>query len=123
MGWLATLGTSFFDEKIIFRVTLDAPFTGWTTNPMDIVKNPHLRGVFTIADGIIPGISLDTSYDKSGITKWADLIDPLNAAIQAKLNYKSGPAVISFIYKVRYDPTVPSLWVVTSGLESSIQLF
>jgi hypothetical protein len=123
MGWLATLGTSFFDEKIIFRVTLDAPFTGWTANPMDIVKNPHLRGVFTIADGIIPGISLDTSYDKSGITKWADLIDPLNAAIQAKLNYKSGPAVISFIYKVRYDPTVPSLWVVTSGLESSIQLF
>ena len=123
MGWLASLGTSFFDEKIIFKVTLDAPFTGWTTNPMDIVKNPHLRGVFTIADGIIPGISLDASYDKSGITRWADLIDPLNAAIQAKLNYKSGPAVISFVYKVRYDPTVPSLWVVTSGLESSIQLF
>lgn len=124
MGWLASLGTSFFDDKIIFMITLNAPFTGWSTDPMDIVGNPHLRGVFTIGEGIIPGISLDASYDKSGITSFADLIDPLNAAIQAKLNYKSGPAIISFVYKVRYEPTAtPDPWVVTSGLETAIQLF
>jgi hypothetical protein len=124
MGWMASLGTSFFEDLIIFKVTLDAPFTGWTTDPMDIVKNPHLRGVFTIGEGIIPGISLDASYDKKGITTLSDLIDPLNAAIQAKLNYRSGPAIISFVYKVRYDLSAsPDPWVVTSGLESSIQLF
>jgi hypothetical protein len=127
MGWMASLGTSFFEDKIAFKVSLDAPFVAPVTDPADpsaIVKNPHLRGTFTIGEGIIPGISMDASYDKKGITKWKDLIDPLNAAIQAKLNYKSGPAVLSFVYKVRYEPTaLPDPWVVTSGLESTIQLF
>jgi len=127
MGWLASLGTAFFDDKIVFKVSLDAPFAAPIEDPKDprvIVTNPHLRGTLTIANGIIPGISLDASYDKKGITEWKDLIDPLNAAIQARLNYKSGPAVISFMYKVRYELTAtPKPWVVTSGLESSIQLF
>ncbi len=129
MGWMASLGTSFFEDKIAFKVSLDAPFVAPVADPLDpsaIVKNPHLRGTFTIGEGIIPGISMDASYDKKGITKWKDLIDPLNAAIQAKLSYKSGPAVLSFVYKVRYEPPATpddTPWVVTSGLESTIQLF
>ncbi|MCX7039837.1 MAG: hypothetical protein NT005_12000 [Spirochaetes bacterium] len=137
MGWMASLGTSFFDDKFVFKVSLDAPFVAPVTDPADlsaIVKNPHLRGTFTIGEGIIPGlpgISLDASYDKKGITDFTStppggLFNPTNAAIQAKLNYKSGPAVLSFVYKVRYEPPATpddTPWVVTSGLESSIQLF
>ena len=131
MGWMASLGTSFFDDKIVFKVSLDAPFAAPITDPADlsaIVTNPHLRGTFTIGEGIIPGISLDASYDKKGITGFTatpigGLFNPTNAAIQAKLNYRSGPAVLSFVYKVRHEPSAPSGWVVTSGLESSIQLF
>jgi hypothetical protein len=131
MGWMASLGTSFFDDKIVFKISLDAPFAAPITDPADlsaIVINPHLRGTFTIGEGIIPGISLDASYDKKGITDFTaahigGLFNPTNAAIQAKLNYKSGPAILSFVYKVRHEPSAPSGWVVTSGLESSIQLF
>ena len=135
MGWMASLGTAFFDDKIVFKLSLDAPFAAPITDPADlsaIVKNPHLRGTFTIGEGIIPGlpgISLDASYDKKGITDFTatppgGLFNPTNAAIQARLNYKSGPAVISFVYKVRHEPTAtPDPWVVTSGLESTIQLF
>jgi len=46
-----------------------------------------------------------------------------NAAIQAQFNFKSGPAVISFVYKIVYDPTQTPEWNITSGLQSSIQLF
>ncbi len=131
-GFLASLGTSFFDDKIAFKISLDAPFAAPITDPLDpriVVTNPHLRGTFIIGDGIIPGISLDASYDKRGIidlsaSQPGGLFNPTNAAIQAKLNYKSGPAVLSFVYKVRYEPTAtPNPWVVTSGLESAIQLF
>lgn len=129
MGWMASLGTSFLDDLIVFKISIDAPFAAPTTDLSAIVKNPHLRGVFTIGEGIIPGISLDASYDKKGITDFTasqpgGLFNPTNAAIQAKLNYKSGPAVLSFVYKVRYEPTAtPNPWVVSSGLESAIQLF
>ena len=129
MGWMASLGTSFFNDTIAFKVSLDAPFSSPTTDFAAIVKNPHLRGTFIIGEGIIPGISLDASYDKKGITDFTaappgGLFNPTNAAIQTRLNYKSGPAVISFVYMVRYEAgLLPDPWVVTSGLESAIQLF
>ena len=45
-------------------------------------------------------------------------------AIQAQVNFKTGPAVISFVYKIVYDPTqTPDPWAVTSGLQTSISLF
>jgi len=79
-----------------------------------------------IGEGLVPGLSFDFSYDKKGIKEWASLISAENALIQARLNYMTGPAVISFVYKIRYVPEkVPpeDPWVVTSGLETSIKLF
>jgi len=122
MGWYASLGTSFLDDKIVLRLGMDGPFATTATDPT--LLYPHLRGIFTIADGIIPGLSFDFSYDKKAISTFASLVSAADAAIQAKLNYKTGPAIISFVYKLVYDQThTPDPWVVTSGLESSIQLF
>jgi hypothetical protein len=128
IGWFASLGTSLLDDKIVFSAGLDGPFTppypgAVSTDPEYVLNYPHLRGVFTIAEGIMPGISADFSYDKKGIAAWGDLISPTNAAIQAQINYKTGPAVISFIYMVRFAPGQTPDWIVTSGLQSSIQLF
>jgi hypothetical protein len=128
-GWLASLGTSFLDDKIVFLVTLDAPFYApypgaAAGTAQGNLNYPHLRGIFVIADGIIPGISLDFEYDKKGITAWADLVSAQDALIQAKLNYTTGPATISLVYQLTYSQNhTPDPWVVTSGLQSSIKLF
>ncbi len=122
-GWLASLGTSFLDDKFIFKVTMDGLFAAAS----DPLSYPHLRGILSLAEGVVPGITFDFSYDKKGIAAWADLVSPLNAAIQAQINFKSGPAVLSFIYDIVYDPTHPNAsgdpWTVNSGLQTSIALF
>jgi hypothetical protein len=123
MGWLATVGTSFLQDLFIFRVTLDGPFSpSPSTDPL--LRYPHLRGIVTVAEGVVPGISFDFSYDKKALATLSDLVSAEDAAIQAQLNFRTGPAVISFLYKIVYDPTQsPNPWHVTSGLQSSIALF
>jgi hypothetical protein len=124
MGWQASLGTSFLDGKIVFNVAIDGPFVAPSTDPTGLMSHPHLRGILTLADGVVPGISFDFSYDKKDLETFADLVSAKDAAIQAQLNFRTGPAVISFVYKIVYDPTQsPNPWNVTSGLQSSIQLF
>ena len=121
-GWLASVGTSLLNDLLIFNITLDGPFATGESDPL--LSSPHLRGILTLGEGLVPGISLNFSYDKKAITKIEDLVSAENAAILAQLNFKTGPAVISFVYKVVYDPTQsPDPWNVTSGLQSSISLF
>ncbi len=121
-GGLVTLGTSLLGDALIFKVTLDSPFVTSETDPT--LAEPHLNGVLSLAPGVLPVFSFDFSYDKKGIGTFAQLVDPSNSAIQAKLNLQSGPAVISFVYAITYDRrNSPNPWTVTSGLQSSIALF
>lgn len=122
-GGLITLGTSILGDKLVFKVTLDSPFVTSETDPL--LAQPHLNGVLTLAPGVVPVFSFDFIYDKKGIGTFAQLVDPSNSAIQAKLNLQSGPAVISFVYNITYDRRLlpASPWTVTSGLQSSIALF
>jgi hypothetical protein len=75
----------------------------------------------------VPVFSFDFMYDKKGIGTFSQLVDATNAAIQAKLNLQSGPAVISFVYDITYDQrqaaVTGSPWTVTSGLQASVALF
>jgi hypothetical protein len=124
MAWYASLGTSLFDDLIVFNVGVDAPFA-FGPDAADITQWPHLRGVFTLGDGLIKGLSLEASYDKKLITGFASLVDPTEAAIQARLNYQIQVAIISFVYKLRYDASVlapADPWIITSGIETSIAL-
>jgi hypothetical protein len=123
LGWLVTAGTSFLGDTIVFRVTLDGPFAPSAfTDPL--LRYPHLRGTFSIEEGVVPGISFDFSYDKKALATLSDLVSAEDAAIQAQLNFRTGPAIISFLYKIVFDPTQsPHPWHVTSGLQTSIALF
>jgi hypothetical protein len=121
-GWLATIGTSLLNDLLVFSIELDGPFV--TTEANYLLNQPHLRSVLTLGEGLVPGISFNFSYDKKGIGSWASLVSAQDAAINAVVNFKTGPAVISFVYKIVYDPTQsPNPWAVTSGLSTSVALF
>jgi len=120
-GGLISLGTSLLGDALIFKLTLDSPFVTSETDPT--LSQPHLNGVLSLAPGVVPVFSFDFMYDKKGIGTFAQLVDPTNSAIQAKVNLQSGPAVISFVYDITYDASKSPAWVVTSGLQSSISLF
>jgi len=127
-GWFASLGTSFLDGGIAINFTLDGPFglvitdeTG-LNNPLNY---PHLRGGFTIGEGIIPGLSVQANYDKVLIRDFTQIFNFDGAIISARINYQTGPAVLSFYYERKYN--AESGWAatsddVTSGFESLIKL-
>lgn len=130
-GWLASLGTSLMNDAIVLNVALDGPFKA-APAAGTIADYPHLRAAFVVADGFLMGFSFDALYEKfylgapASVAKgtgdfWRDLVSAENAAIGAKINYKTGPAVISLLYNLRYDPTAPKGFVVTSSLMSSIR--
>ena len=81
----------------------------------------------TLGEGLVPGITFDFSYDKKAIASFSDLVTAQDAAIQALVNFTTGPAIISFVYKIVYVeyPVPPSTdhWAVTSGLLTSVALF
>lgn len=122
-GWLASLGFSFLDDKLSFNTSLDGAFK---SDPSEDSTFPHLKATFTIGEGIIPGIFFDASYDKRYIKAFSDLISPENAVIGADINYKTGPAVITLGYDLRYianpEPGKPN-WQTTAKLSTSISLF
>jgi hypothetical protein len=122
VGWLATLGLQL-EGLFNFQVTLDGPFGEVEADNEGNPSNyPHLRGAFTLAENLVPGVpglSADAVYDKILIREFGDLIDPEGAFVQAKINYKMAPAVISLIYQLTYSSATGE-WDVTSGLETTI---
>ncbi|HCM27999.1 MAG: hypothetical protein A2Z99_05165 [Treponema sp. GWB1_62_6] len=130
-GWLASIGTSLMADVIIFNVTLSGPFGAEDSGK--ITDYPQLRGIFTIGEGLLGGFSLDAFYEKYYLGAdtdqvplgtgdfFTDLIDPNNAVIGAKINYATGPAVLSLLYNLRYDPSATNNFIVTSSLMSSIR--
>ncbi|NOY09985.1 MAG: hypothetical protein GXP33_14225 [Spirochaetes bacterium] len=127
VGWFASIGTSFLKDSIVFNIGVEGPFGEAAGNDPDNIMNyPHLSGIFEIKNNILPGFSFDASYDKKLIKTWSDLVSPEDAVIKAQLNYQTGPAMISFVYRIKYIPDAApgeNQWAITSGLESSIQLF
>jgi hypothetical protein len=129
-GWLASLGTSLFNDLLVFSVSLDGPFSQpEPANPDNYLNYPHLYAIFQLGEGLVPNVSFDASYDKrsletgnGAINFFEDLVDREDAVIKARINYAIGRAVISFVYQIRWDP-VANDWMVTSGVESAIQLF
>lgn len=120
-GWYASTGLSILDDMISLHISLEGPFQPGDAVVGGDVVNPHLRGVFTLAEGLLPGIYLNASYDKY-IDSFADLIDPTDAVIGASINYQTGPAVITLEYDVRYNPTTTE-FETTAQLKTSISLF
>jgi hypothetical protein len=51
---------------------------------------------------------------------WGDLVSPENAVIGAKVSYQTGPAILSLLYNLRYDPATDD-FIVTSSLMTTIR--
>ena len=120
-GYLASLGTSLLGDKLVFTVTMDGPFT--TTATLSSLQYPELRAVLSMAEGVVPGLFFNVMYDKQSITSLGDLISQQNGSIAAQVSFKSGPAVISFVYQLSYMPGQTPNPIITSGLQSSVALF
>lgn len=133
--WMASIGTSFLEDAVIVRLSASGPFVP----PVDLdglvldnseLSAPQVKGIVKVEAEFLRGFSLLASYDKKNIATLKDIISAEDAVIQARLNYKTGPAVISFVYNLKYLPE-PVLneqgqerrWEISSGLETSIQLF
>ena len=96
VGWLASLGASLFGDALVLRFTLDGPFQKPDEeNKNNFLNYPHLQGLFAVQPGLIPGFSFDVGYDKILIREFADLIDAEGSLVRARVNYHTGPAVIS----------------------------
>ncbi|MEA1911911.1 MAG: hypothetical protein U9N32_09605, partial [Spirochaetota bacterium] len=122
-GWLASLGFTFLDGMFSFNTSVDGSFARDTDKPTTL---PHLRSVLVVGEGLLPGVFFDASYDKRYIEDWSDFIDPNYAVIGANINYKTGPAVITLGYDLRYVPNALSgedEWETTAKLSTSISLF
>lgn len=125
-GWLAKAGASLFEDKLYFSVSVDGPFKA---KPAEASPNsaeyPHLRGVVGMAEGILGGFFVTGSYEKYFIGKdadfFSDLVDPSDAVIGAALNYKTGAAVFTLLYSLKYNPDNPKGFDVTSSLQSAIK--
>ncbi len=119
-GWLASLGFTFLDNMFVFNTSVDGSFK---RDPDQKTTFPHLRSVLVIGEGLLPGIFFDASYDKRYIEDWADLVDPEDAVIGVNINYKTGPAVITLGYDLRYVPDAlpgESEWETTAKLSTAI---
>ena len=119
MGWLASAGFSLLQDRLVFNTTMEGPIG------TDSGTYPKLRSSFRLEQGIVPGVSLQANYTKRRLEEPADVFSAENAVIGAQVNYQTGPAVISLIYDLEYDPYAQddSPWDVTSRLETSISLF
>ena len=90
---------------------------------MPYLQYPELRAILTVGEGVVPGFFFNFSYDKQSISSFSDLVSQQNGAIAAQINFKSGPAVISFVYQLSYNPGQTPDPMITSGIQSSISLF
>ncbi len=125
VGWLASTGFSLLEDKIAFNASIDGPFASIPDG--EVLENspsqyPHMRLAFTVAEGLLPGIYFDAYYDKQYIASLSDIFDPVGALIGANVNYKTGPAIITLAYDVKYDPSTGD-YSTTAKLMTSIGLF
>jgi len=117
-GWRASMGFTFADNLFVFNASIDGAFVQTESTPF-----PHLVATFVVGEGLIPGFSFDASYDKRDIEGWEDFVSAENAVIGANINYKTGPAVITLGYDLRYAPESEKGWETTAKLSTSISIF
>jgi hypothetical protein len=119
-GWLASLGFSFFGDLLVFNASLDGPF-GQPTGGTTALDYPHLYATFLLGQGLVPNVSLEAGLDKRSIGD-TPFFGKEDTALQARLNYSIGAAVLSFVYQMTWDPASGD-WVTKSGIETGIQFF
>ncbi|KGE71348.1 hypothetical protein [Spirochaeta lutea] len=119
-GWFATLGLDVLEGMVVFNASLEGPFK---PDPDVLFLNPTLKGHLSVSPELLAGFSLNGHYEKKGITDIADLISPENAVIGLSVGYQTGPAIISLVYDLKYNPVTAEgadPWKVTSSIETTL---
>ncbi len=123
-GWFASLGTSLFENVLVFKTSMDGPFAAAPSGSTDQTDYPHLRAILRLDQlGTFP-FFFDASYEKYklGATKgfFGDMVDPTDAVIGLSINYKTGASVLTLRYDAKWDPQANE-FVVTSSLQASMK--
>ncbi|MFZ4618670.1 MAG: hypothetical protein ACOYM2_21100, partial [Rectinemataceae bacterium] len=131
LGWLASIGTNLLGDKLGANVSIDGPFSGdaAAANPQAQAAWPHLRGVARLADGLLPGVYADATYEKYYIGKvkgfFQDLVDPTDAIAGMNINYKTGGSVLTLMYNAKWvdENGTPEEtdWKVSSSIQAAIK--
>ncbi|GAB6090900.1 hypothetical protein [Spirochaeta dissipatitropha] len=119
IGWLAGSGLSIAGDLLVFSARISGAFPKQDQE----VALPELEANLTISEGLLPGLSAQAYYQKKDIASFGSLISPEDAVIGSRINYRTGPAVISLRYDIRYEPGYTdgeSSWQINSGLETSL---
>ncbi|MFP4373189.1 MAG: hypothetical protein ACLFPO_02570 [Spirochaetaceae bacterium] len=115
LGWFASTGLSLFEDLFVLNVSMEGPF-----GDVENARN-QLTGLVRLDRGLVPSLSLEARYRKVDVGAVEDLVAPEDSLIDTRLTYYSGPAAISLVYNLRYDPGIDD-YVITSGLQSEITL-
>jgi hypothetical protein len=115
LGWFASTGLSLFEDLFVAEVSMEGPF-----GSVDGAQN-QLTGLLRLDRGLVPNLAFEARYRELDIDSVEDLVDPENSVIDARVTYFTGPAAISLVYNLRYDPNTDD-YVITSGLQSEITL-
>lgn len=122
IDYTTALGFHFLSGGISFTTQVTGPFDKPTEDALDAPwEYPHLMALFSINEGIIPYFDMSFWYDKQGIDSLSSLVDPTNALIGGRVNYRIQSAVLSLQVDVKYDAGSPDNWNVTTKLETGIQ--
>ena len=125
IDYKASLGFSFLEGGLSFVAQINGPFANPVkADPINAPwEYPYLMALFSIGEGIIPYFDMSFWYDKQGIDSVDALVDPTNALIGGRLNYRIQGAVLSLQVDVKYDLGLPgpNKWNVTTKLETGIQ--
>jgi len=120
IGWFASLGFEALADKIVFTTS--------ASGPLGAIEGNYFswQALFEVKEGVVPGFFFDLLYDKQNMAGFKDFQRwKEDALIRGRVNYRTGPAIISLVYNLRYDPAAvgDNKWQVTSGIESRIALF
>ncbi|MDA3809067.1 MAG: hypothetical protein PF518_01935 [Spirochaetaceae bacterium] len=123
IDYKTSVGLTFLDGGLTFVTQITGPFA------KPVIKDPtnapweypHLMALLNVGEGIIPYFDMSFWYDKQGIDSLSALVNPTNALIGGRLNYRIQRAVLSLQVDVKYDPSDAGDWLVTTKLETGIQ--
>lgn len=131
LGWRGATGVSLLQESFSVNLSMEGSFAplepesiDGRTNPVGLARNPAIRASLVVGEGVIPGVTAQALYEKRNITGAADIVDPRSTVVGARVNFRTGPAVIALHYDLRHDPRVSAAdWRVNSGLQSTISVY
>ncbi|MDR1317860.1 MAG: hypothetical protein LBK13_13420 [Spirochaetales bacterium] len=118
-SYLASLGLALFDDALIFKLVSEGPVNSAAG------RLYNWQGVFTLQEGCIPYFSFDILYDKRNMADFGDFMDwKQDSMVKARVNYHSGPALLSLVYALRHIPTANGLDTqIVAGIEGRVQVY